>query len=164
MASGGDGGATKCKECGACGRGHSRTEDCPAKGQQCNKCKKFNYFASVCSTGTQKKPAAFKSRKVHTVSDYREQTPPELFIDSITKLHANTTREQGFAEIEVGKARHKLKFKIDKGAQANVAERRKNHCAPFTQNRNAFTHPHRTPQDQKTQAASKRCAVLAWDE
>lgn len=43
-----------------------------------------------------------------------------MFIDSITKLHANTTMEQAFAEIEAGKARRKLKFKIVTGAQANV--------------------------------------------
>ncbi len=121
MASGADGdGTVRSKECGACGRGHNHTEDCPAKGRQCNKCKKFNHFARVCRTNTQQKQATFKSKKVHTVSDCTEQSPPELFIDSITKLHANTAREQVFAEIEIGKARRKLKFKVDTGAQANV--------------------------------------------
>ncbi|KAL6462444.1 hypothetical protein MHYP_G00288660 [Metynnis hypsauchen] len=115
-----DDGAVRSKECGACGRAHSRTEDCPAKGRQCNKCKKFNHFAKVCRARTQQKQTTFKSKKVHTVSDCTEESPPELFIDSITKLHANTAREQAFAEIEIGKARHKLKFKVDTGAQANV--------------------------------------------
>ncbi|KAL6471840.1 hypothetical protein MHYP_G00204900 [Metynnis hypsauchen] len=115
-----DDGAVRSKECGACGQAHSRTEDCPAKGRQCNKCKKFNHFAKVCRARTQQKQTTFKSKKVHTVSDCTEESPPELFIDSITKLHANTAREQAFAEIEVGKARHKLKFKVDTGAQANV--------------------------------------------
>ena len=32
------------EECGACGREHSRAEECPAKGRQCNNCNKFNHL------------------------------------------------------------------------------------------------------------------------
>lgn len=44
----------------------------------------------------------------------------DLYIDTVIKSHANTAREQAFAEVEIGKARHKLTLKIETGAQANV--------------------------------------------
>lgn len=65
----------------------------------------LTHFARVYRTNTQQKQATFKSKKVHTVSDCAEHSPPELFIGRITKLHANTAREQAFAEIEIGKAK-----------------------------------------------------------
>lgn len=44
----------------------------------------------------------------------------DLYIDTVIKSHANTAREQAFAEVEIEKARHKLTLKIETGAQANV--------------------------------------------
>ena len=34
--------------CGNCGYNHSKTETCKAKGKQCNYCKKWNHFQSMC--------------------------------------------------------------------------------------------------------------------
>lgn len=112
-------GATRGRECRACGREHDRTEACPAKGRQCNKCKKFNHFAKVCRSQAQPAQTSYRSKKVHAISDDAE-APEELYIDTITKQHADTAREQAYAEVEVGKKRHKIKFKIDTGAQANI--------------------------------------------
>ena len=108
------------KECGACGREHGRTEDCPAKGRQCNKCKKPNHFANMCRMKTQYQSTKYKPKKVHAVTESTEQVPVDLYIDTIIKKNENTAREQAFAELEIGKARHKLKLKIYTGAQANV--------------------------------------------
>ena len=109
-------------ECKACGREHSRAEDCPAKGRQCNNCNKFNHFARMCRSAPQQRQFKAKAKRMHAISDTGEQQSDddELYIDTITKQHANTDKEQAFAELEIGKNRHKLKFKIDTGAQANV--------------------------------------------
>ena len=37
------------KLCGKCGYSHEEGK-CPAKGKQCNKCKKYNHFAKVCKS------------------------------------------------------------------------------------------------------------------
>ena len=112
------------EECGACGREHSRAEECPAKGRQCNNCNKFNHFARMCRAPAQQRQMKPKFKKVHAVSDTdtasEQQGENELYIDTITKQHENTDKEQAFAELQIGKMRHKLKFKIDTGAQANV--------------------------------------------
>ena len=110
--------AMRNKECGACGREHSRAEECPAKGRQCNKCKKFNHFSKVCRSQTQQ--GGLYPRRVHGVSDSAEQPPDELFIDTIIKENENTDREQAFVEVEIGTKRHKVKFKIDTGAQTSI--------------------------------------------
>lgn len=71
------------------------------------------------NTHRQWRQAIFKSKHGHPVPDFPEQTPPELFIDTWTKC-ANTAREKAFAEIEIGYVGCKLKFKFNRGAQANV--------------------------------------------
>lgn len=112
------------EECGACGREHGRAEECPAKGRQCNNCNKFNHFARMCRAPTPQRQMKPRARKVHTVSDTdtasEQQGENELYIDTITKQHENTDKERAFAELQIGKMGHKLQFKIDTGAQANV--------------------------------------------
>ena len=79
----------------------------------------------MCRAPAQQRQAWPKTKKVHAVSDTvpdtgEQQGEDELYIDTITKQHANTDKEQAFAELQLGKMGHKLKFKIDTGAQANV--------------------------------------------
>ncbi len=88
------------KECGACGGEHSRAEECPVKGRQCNRCTKFNHFAKVWRTPTtQQRQTKHKTKKVHAISDSGEQQTDELYNDTMTKEHANTDKEQAFAEL-----------------------------------------------------------------
>ena len=115
------------EECRACGRGHSRAEECPAKGRQCNNCNKFNHFARMCRSAPQQRQTKPQTKRMHAISDtgdcgeqQSDDDDNELYIDTITKQHANTDKEQAYAELQIGKKRHKLKFKIDTGAQANV--------------------------------------------
>ena len=35
-------------KCNNCGYNHGVDKECPAKGKQCNKCKKYNHFGQVC--------------------------------------------------------------------------------------------------------------------
>jgi hypothetical protein len=42
-------------KCGYCGGNHQKGQDnCPAKGQSCNKCGKVNHFAKACKSSTKK--------------------------------------------------------------------------------------------------------------
>ena len=36
------------QRCGNCGGPHNKSDKCPAKGKQCNQCKKSNHFSKVC--------------------------------------------------------------------------------------------------------------------
>jgi len=89
--------------CYYCGQIHEKGQ-CPAKGKQCNTCKKWNHFATVC-----------QSRKVNNVDLTAEED--SVFIDSVNSTVVNG---QVFAEIEVGKSKSKIKFKLDTGAQVNI--------------------------------------------
>ena len=106
------------KTCGNCGREqHSDRQDCPARGRQCNKCKRFDHFAQVCRSQQQR-----RAKPVHAVeganaqdSDTDEQET--LYIDTISK---GTDNDVAIAEMEIGQKNHKVKFKLDTGAQVNI--------------------------------------------
>lgn len=66
----------------------------------------------MCRTRIQQKKAKHKPKNVHAIADIVEEPPDELFIDTIIKLHANTAREQAFAELELGKGRHEFENEI----------------------------------------------------
>lgn len=70
---GNDSNSKESEECGACGGEHDRTGECPAKGRQCNMCKKPNHFANMCRTKTQYQPTKYKPKQVHAVSESTEQ-------------------------------------------------------------------------------------------
>lgn len=113
--------AVRSKECGACGREHSHAEECPAKGRQCNKCKKFNHFAKMCRTQAPQRQLKHRQKGMHAIMDDVEEHPTDaLYIDAIVKQDANTQREQAFAEVELGENGRKVKFKLDTGAQTNI--------------------------------------------
>ncbi|CAI5677306.1 unnamed protein product [Oreochromis niloticus] len=103
------------KACMACGRNHGKRTDCPAKGKQCLKCKKFNHFAKVCrsKSNVERKTG---HREVHTVQEAND-SEPELFIDTIA---AEDNGDSPFAAILLGPKKIKLTFKLDTGAQMNI--------------------------------------------
>ncbi|KAI4880495.1 hypothetical protein NFI96_000640, partial [Prochilodus magdalenae] len=102
-------------ECGRCGGQHGVKDACPAKGKQCLKCKKLNHFAKMCKTKSATQP---HRRAMHSVVEESYEEQAELYIDGLTTENAGKDIEQAYAEIEV--ATHKIKFKIDTGAQTNA--------------------------------------------
>lgn len=57
---------------------NTEEEERPAKGRQCNECKKTNHFANMCRTKTQYQPTKYKPKRVHTVTESTEQGPVDL--------------------------------------------------------------------------------------
>lgn len=79
-------------ECAACRGTHENMEECPAKRCQGKKRKKPDHFAKMCRTQTQQRKTKYKLKKVHVISNSIEQASAELYIDTVTKLHANSQR------------------------------------------------------------------------
>ena len=103
--------------CTACGGSHEKLTECPAKGKQCLKCRKFNHFAKVCRTNT-KSQRKFGHREIHTIQETTNESEPELFVDTIAAGEDN--EDSAFAEIQLGPNKVKLTFKLDTGAQTNI--------------------------------------------
>lgn len=93
------------KPCGNCGRKHGKGT-CPAKGQQCHSCKKWNHFKTVC-----------RSKNVNNVDISEDVSDNDLFIDSV---ESRIKKDQIFAEMEVGPSKERLTFKVDTGSQVNI--------------------------------------------
>ena len=72
--------ANKCKNCG----GKHERRKCPAFGKQCNKCHKYNHFASVCLSSNK------SSKKMHTLDICNESDDDELFVATIDDQQLNT--------------------------------------------------------------------------
>ena len=107
--------------CGNCGYNHSKTETCKAKGKQCNFCKKWNHFQSVCRS-----KKSLKS--VHEVSEGLSELQvqnsycdsDDFFVDSV---ECNNKMDQAFVEIKVGQNSVPINFKVDTGSQVNILPR-----------------------------------------
>jgi len=54
--------------CGQCG-GQHRSRECPAYGQQCGICHKYNHFAKVCRSKLKHKSQSSAKKKVDVVKD-----------------------------------------------------------------------------------------------
>ncbi|MCG7876694.1 MAG: RNase H-like domain-containing protein [Candidatus Thiodiazotropha endolucinida] len=110
--------------CNNCGYRHLRTETCRAKGKQCNYCKKWNHFSSVCR-------AKKASQSVHEVSEginnlqIQESESAfehgeDFFVDSV---ECNDKMDQVFVDMQVGPNSLPIKFKVDTGSQVNILPR-----------------------------------------
>ena len=107
------------KTCTNCGRNHSKKDTCPARGQQCNYCLKFDHFATVCRSKLRD-----SKRNVHEVinsasngSDLDLSPGENLFIDSID---FDKSKNQAFAKIYLGPKSKTVNMKIDSGSQVNI--------------------------------------------
>ncbi|KAI4890019.1 hypothetical protein NFI96_007835 [Prochilodus magdalenae] len=107
------------KGCGACGGNHSKHKECPAKGKQCLKCKKYNHFAKVCRTKSYP-PSKNEHKEVHSVRETQDDSESGLFIDTVTATAEEEGEDSAFADIELGPNTEKLTFKLDTGAQTSV--------------------------------------------
>ena len=93
------------KPCGNCGRKHGKGT-CPAKGQQCHSCKKWNHFKIVC-----------RSKNANNVDISEDVSDDDLFIDGVESQIKN---DQIFAEMEVGPSKERLTFKVETGSQVSI--------------------------------------------
>ena len=112
------GSAMKCNNCGS---SHSKYDLCPAKGQQCLYCKKFNHFAKVC----RRKQMDLNSRKINEVTnfstiDHDQSQSADDYLYVSTVEHDSLTN-QAFAKVKIHST--PLSMKIDTGAQVNVLPR-----------------------------------------
>ncbi|VDI10629.1 Hypothetical predicted protein [Mytilus galloprovincialis] len=98
--------ANKCKNCG----GKHERRKCPAFGKQCNKCHKYNHFASVCLSSN-KSP-----KKMHTLDICSESDDDELFVATIDNQELNT--DEWTETINVNDV--PVNFQLDTGAKCNV--------------------------------------------
>ena len=108
--------------CSRCGKTHTK-DKCPAIGEQCSKCKKYNHFAAVCKTkNVPKRQERFKRRekKVHTVESDSESDND--FYIGVVKMsdggNINTVNKHWLIETEIGG--HSVKMNLDTGAHCNV--------------------------------------------
>ncbi|CAG2204968.1 unnamed protein product [Mytilus edulis] len=98
--------ANKCKNCG----GKHERRKCPAFGKQCNKCHKYNHFASVCLSSNK------SSKKMHTLDICSESDDDELFVATIDNQELNT--DEWTETINVNDV--PVNFQLDTGAKCNV--------------------------------------------
>jgi transposase InsO family protein len=76
----------KKKNCSFCGTQHPKRK-CPAWGQQCKKCKKFNHFDSVCRNN-----GAAKVHQVETESDEEDEDEEETDDASVFAVLSGRTK------------------------------------------------------------------------
>ena len=112
--------------CENCGRSHSKSEACPARGQTCNYCKKKGHFIQVCRKRMQSK------QRIHEIQDTAtsfEENFETLAFEPICVGNINQEikahKDEVFPTVNVniagrGKEETTLKAKIDTGAQGNV--------------------------------------------
>ncbi|XP_060575603.1 uncharacterized protein LOC132733042 [Ruditapes philippinarum] len=93
-------------KCNRCGNKHTDMQCCPAKGTQCNNCKKWNHWSNVC-----------KSRTVNEISNLSS----ELYIDCVENVDSidcvTVKNGQMFTEILIGNSKKAVQMKLDTGSQ-----------------------------------------------
>jgi len=131
--------------CLNCGRSHAyRREACPAYGATCNTCGRANHWASVCLSRSRPAPAP-QNRKYHKTPQYQkgqfenrrlirtdaidntqelEEELENLTFNSIKIASISQPRDEAFTLVKIKlnnrKGIHKLRLKIDTGAQGNT--------------------------------------------
>ena len=105
------------KRCEKCGNDHPPRK-CPAYGQKCHKCQKYNHFARVCSS----------SKEVNDIQQDDESEAAELFLGEIDLIES-IDASSWYSKVRVGtdlKQNQVVKFKLDTGAVLSVCGRQ--HC------------------------------------
>lgn len=116
------------KNCNNCGSDHPAKRDkCPAFGQQCNGCKKWNHFKKCCRSTKPNQAKRGYTRTVHNVEP--DQTNSEesdsFFIDGVTSKSVDsmtdlTQKSELYSTVHVyGKP---VELKVDTGAKCNVMD------------------------------------------
>ncbi|CAI5674590.1 unnamed protein product [Oreochromis niloticus] len=107
---------TNIQDCRNCGGSHpAKREQCPAFGQQCHVCKKYNHYKKQCRSA---KPRQ-RGKQVNQISEDTDPDSDETFcIEHLTMEGKNNHNKEGYCTVKVfDKA---LKLKVDTGAKCNV--------------------------------------------
>ena len=126
-----------CRNCG--GTFPHKDSPCPAKGRECNLCKKPNHFASVCRSAVKPKQCNSNSRKPRKTS-YRRKPGPRH--DGIRQLQENESSDtesgaddeyfyavnstkpaKEIPHVNVKIQGNKIRMAVDTGATINVLDR-----------------------------------------
>ena len=114
--------------CNNCGGSHPAMKDrCPAFGQQCHTCKKWNHFKKCCKSTQQTYNWQKPRRTVHQLlPDLADNTTDETFyVDGLTpQVSVDSTdaqiegNEEAFVTLQVNST--PVEMKVDTGAKCNV--------------------------------------------
>ena len=107
--------------CGQCGRTH-KPKECPAYGQRCSICHKFNHFAKVCRSKhllpqAHQNPQLRTKKKIHVVDDFDVNSDSEFTL-SLDPIQIDGLAEQSCSTISTSSG--DVNFKLDAGVEASV--------------------------------------------
>ena len=124
----------KGKSCGYCGKigAHPPGRNCPAYGQQCLKCGKYNHYASCCRTGTrnQERSKGTKRERIKKTTE-AEETSSGSDDDDYIYLQETAQHLHGVKKIKSGPNQDTVLIRIGdidafvepgSGASANVMD------------------------------------------
>lgn len=96
------------KKCSRCGYTHQYRQ-CPAFGKQCNKCRGFNHFATVCR----------KNKAVDELEESKDEAHGENLVYNCDAIKRYVNNEKFWCQsIKIGKK--SINFKLDTGAEINT--------------------------------------------
>ena len=102
----------KCFRCGLAWP--HKDQPCPAEGQQCNNCKKYNHFARVCRSTRRKQP----SNEVRKIEQAQQQVESDDSDEYVYTLEIPADKENFQKTLRVGNS--EIPFQIDTGSTANI--------------------------------------------
>jgi hypothetical protein len=102
----------KCFRCGLAWP--HKDQPCPAEGQQCNNCKKYNHFARVCRSTRRKQP----SNEVRKIEQAQQQVESDDSDEYVYTLETPADKENFQKTLRVGNS--EIPFQIDTGSTANI--------------------------------------------
>lgn len=121
-------GASSISNCYNCGGSHAAKRDnCPANGQQCHTCKKWNHFKKCCNSIQQAYNKQGPRRIVHQLEpDQADTTTDETFyLDGVTlQVSVDATdaqidkNDEAFVTVQIND--NVVEMKVDTGAKCNV--------------------------------------------
>ena len=102
---------TICSHCGY--KKHSK-KDCPAMGQNCNKCQKLNHFAKMCKSQHDSKSSV---HLVQNLEDYAksDSSEEEFYVYTVS---GSSRSDQALVRLTI--CNSNLDAKIDTGSQVNI--------------------------------------------
>lgn len=105
-------GISNCKNCG--GSHPAKREQCPAFGQQCHICNKYNHFKNQCRSV---KPQQ-RGKQVNQISAENSDSDETFTIEHLTLEGEDGPKKEGYCSVTVGNKA--LQLKVDTGAKCNV--------------------------------------------
>lgn len=121
-------GPTAIRNCNNCGGDHPAKRDkCPAFGQQCNSCKKWNHFKKCCRSTQSNTTKRRFTKTVHNVEPHQSSSEESesFFVDGVTDANVYSTanaahKSELYSTVHVhGKS---VELKVDTGAKCNVMD------------------------------------------